>query len=97
MISVDISSFSPHIFWDIDISKINIETNKDIVIERALLYGLDKDEYLIFNTYEKTDIIDVVTNIKYIDKKICNYLSFRLDIPREDFICYKQKQWTENY
>jgi hypothetical protein len=84
---------SKYLFWDIDISKLEIERDKEIIIERALTIGLDKDEYLLFKLYAMEDIKRVVKNIKCMDKKTCNYLSFRLNIPKEDFRCYKQKQW----
>jgi hypothetical protein len=89
----DIDRFSPHLFWDMKRSMLMIEEHKEIIIERVVLNGTDKDEYLMLEYYSRDDIIKVVKNIKSMPDKICNWLSFRLGIPKEDFRCYEQIQW----
>jgi hypothetical protein len=88
-----IKALNKFLFWDINIKKIDAFNDKNIIIERALLRGDESDEVLVFNFYAKKDIIEVVCGLKNMPIKICNYLSFRLNIKKERFVCYNQKQW----
>jgi hypothetical protein len=88
-----INALNNFLFWDIDSKKIDAFRDKNIIIERALLRGDESDEVLVFSFYPEKDIIEVVCGLKNMPVKICNYLSFRLNIEKERFACYNRKQW----
>ena len=46
-----ISKLSPHLFWDIDISKADMDTCPAQIIQRVLEYGTLKDWHLICSYY----------------------------------------------
>ena len=43
--------FSPHIFWDVNIDKIDLQKDKNFLIERIINYGFEKDEILLHSIY----------------------------------------------
>jgi hypothetical protein len=86
---------SKYLFWDCNISALDPNADKNLILERVFSRGTENDEKEVFNYYGMTVIKESVLNIKYLDKKTLNYLSIILDIPREDFRCYK-KTLSEN-
>lgn len=88
--------FSPHIFWDCNAKALDLDRDKEFIIERALTRGLEKDEKLVFAIYGAETIKNTVINIKNMDRKIGNYLSVILNIPRENFKYYTEKQWNRS-
>ena len=48
---INLSLFSPHIFWDVDIAKINVDINKKWLVKRVLEYGLINDWQIIYKYY----------------------------------------------
>jgi two-component SAPR family response regulator len=81
---------SQYLFWDCNITMLDPNIDKKMILERVFSRGTEKDEKEIFCFYGKEVIKNTVPEIKYFDKKTLNYLSCVLNIPREDFKCYKK-------
>ena len=81
---------SEYLFWDYDITKLNPDVDKKIILERVFTRGTENDEREVFNYYGKEIIKNTVLDIKYLDKKTLNYLSIILNISKEKFKCYKK-------
>ena len=64
--------------------------DKKMVLERVFSRGTENDEKEIFLFYGKEEIKNTVPEIKNLDKKTLNYLSVVLNIPKENFKCYKR-------
>jgi hypothetical protein len=86
---------SKYLFWDYNINTLDLNVDKNLILERVFTRGTENDEKEIFNYYGKDLIKDAVLTIKYLDKKTLNYLSIVLDISKEKFKCYK-KTLSEN-
>ena len=90
--------FLQSFFWDTDTSKLDIEKNKQYIIERILEYGDKKEVKWLFSTYKKDDIVETLKKSKRISAKSGNYyyLILNLKEPKENFEClrkpYTQKQ-----
>jgi len=90
--SIDIENLSPHLFWDVDIHKIDFEQNKKLIIHRTLEYGLMSDWKIITQIYEINEIARTAASLKDLDKKTISFVSLLSGIPKEEFLCYTTKQ-----
>ena len=86
---------SKYLFWDLNIAALDPDIDKKMILERVFSRGTEKDEKESFSFYTKEVIKNTVPEIKYFDKKTLNYLSVVLNIPKENFKCYK-KSLSEN-
>jgi len=96
---ISFENFSPHLFWDVEPSKIDFDKHKAWVIQRVLEYGLMNDWKLIHQYYGINEIAQTVMNLKDIDKKSASFISVLSGIPKEIFLCYsinpsKPKHWN---
>lgn len=89
-----LNSFSKHLFWDVDISVVDIDTNSKFVISKVLLYGLFSDWIIIVEYYGLTKIVNTATTIRNIDKKTATFLSAISNVDKTEFQCYSTKQST---
>ena len=90
-----IENLSKYLFWDYNASMLDPNMDKTLILERVFTRGTENDEKEVFSYYGKNGIKDAILDVKYIDKKTLNYLSIILDIPKENFKCYK-KSLSEN-
>jgi len=79
---------SPHLFWDVDRTKLDFNKNKKFIINRVLIYGLFSDWKLIYNYYGMQNIAKTAVTIKELDKKTLAFISLLSKIPKEKFLCY---------
>ena len=89
--------FSKHLFWDIDINKLEIKKDKHLFVERVFTYGKENDERLLFNLYDAAEIKKIVKKSRNLNLNTILYLSAILNIPKEKFKCLSQKQFHQNY
>jgi hypothetical protein len=89
----NISAFFPkHLFWDIDMSTLSIETDKDLIISRAF-YATTEDTFeqeisILENFYSKEDIIQTLQETKErISNQVCLLVSQKYAI--EPFLRFK--------
>jgi len=85
-----LSRLSMYLFWDCDIDRLDPNIDKKLILERVFSRGTENDEREVFRYYGKNVIKDTVLSIKYFDKKTLNYLSIILNVPKEEFRCYKR-------
>ncbi len=94
--SLDIPDFLKTFLWDVDISEIDIEKNKNYVIERILEYGDIPEVEWLFSNFRKDDIVKVLKKSKRLSAKTGNYFCkvLKLNEPKENFECLK-KPYTQ--
>ncbi len=85
-----LSKLSKHLFWDCNIDRLDPNIDKKLILERVFSRGTENDEREVLNYYGRDTIKDTVLDIKYFDKKTLNYLSIVLNVPKENFRCYKR-------
>lgn len=76
--------FSRFLFWDSPLENINIETNKNFIIERVLSRGLLQDFYYLLQLYTRDDIITAVKKSRILDPKTVNFCSHYFKIPLKE-------------
>ena len=95
--SLDISSLSPHIFWDVDIRTITWDEHKIFIVQRVLEYGLLSDWMNLYNHMGIAELGKIATQIRSLDKKSLAFMSTLSNIPKTDFLCYTTQQSTPQH
>ena len=70
-----ISLLSRHLFWDMDVNKVNLDTCPAQIIQRVLEYGNLKDWQLILSYYGLDRIVSICQSLRTLDKKALSYIS----------------------
>ena len=91
------NSLSKHLFWDVAPSKLDIERNKKLIIQRVLDYGMLSDWEFIYNRYGLEEIVKIALSIKDLDFKSASFVSLLSGIPKEEFACYLTKPLTQRH
>ena len=89
---IKMSDFSTHLFWDVDIDKLDIIKHKKYIINRVLDYGLINDWLLIDNYYGIQEVGKTAITIRGLDKKSASFIALLANIPIESFLCYTTRQ-----
>ena len=87
-----IELLSKHLFWDTPINTIDVDKNKDFIIQRVLEYGLMNDWNLITKWYGISDIGKTATEFRSLDTKALAFLINITELSLNDFRCYTMKQ-----
>jgi len=95
--SLDIEALSPHLFWDVDRSKLDVDKHRRIVVQRVLEYGLMNDWKLIYRYYGIEDIAAIATTLRELDERAVSFISMLAHIPKEEFLCYTTRQSTPRH
>lgn len=81
-------------FWDVDITKINEEKSKRLIIERVVNFGSLAELKLLKDYYGDKEITSTLCNLNYIDPKTLNFLVLLFHLPKSNFKCYTRAQLT---
>ena len=92
-----ITSFSPHIFWDVDVQSVDLEKNGVFVLQRVLQYGILKDWLLLKSIMGVENIKALAVQLPTLDDVSISFLSNLYKIDKSEFKCYKNKQSNQNY
>ena len=87
-----ISDFSPHLFWDVDRSKLDFEAHAAQIIKGTLEYGLMKDWKIIYRYYGLKRIAQTATKLKELDPRALSFIAALSGLSKEKFRCYNTKQ-----
>lgn len=88
----NIDLLSPHLFWDVERSKVTFRGNKQFIIKRILEYGLLSDWMELCKHLDIDQIADLVSDIKDLDNKSLSFIAAMSKRPKESFLCYTMKQ-----
>jgi hypothetical protein len=87
-----VGDLSAHLFWDVSVEEVDLEQHVAFIIERVMRYGKLKDWLLIKKIYGLEKIKTIVVELRELDDFSIAFLSLILNIKKEAFRCYKQKQ-----
>ena len=93
----NIENFSPHLFWDLNKSKLDFEKSKSQIIFQVVEYGLMSDWLLIQKIYSREEIKEVVTNLRTLDKVTLSYLAHFFQLDKTQFRCYTSSQSAQSF
>ena len=83
-----IPKFSKRCFWDQDYTGLNFDTGKRYIITRVVSNGSQDDYIELFRYYGWEVIKNEVVHIRYLNKKILNFLSILFEIDKTKFRAY---------
>jgi hypothetical protein len=83
--------FSKRCFWEQDYSGLDFDKGKRYIITRVVSYGSQNDHIELFNFYGWNTIKEEVVHIKYLNKKILNFLSILFEIDEKEFRAYNNR------
>lgn len=89
---VNISEFSPHLFWDVKPGTLDLQKNRQLIVERVIQRGSRKDWQLMEKTYSREQIIAHVKQIDWMSEKDMAYVHVYFHIPYAELKCYTKKQ-----
>ena len=84
--------FSTCLFWDVDLSDLNMEKHKTFIVARVLDYGNWEDWLFIRNYYGLEKIKEIALQIRSLERKSLAFIAIVTQTPEEQFRCYKQLQ-----
>jgi hypothetical protein len=87
-----ISGLNPRYFWDVDVSLLNDTSSSRLIIERVFSIGDVHEMNRLIRFYGKEKVVEVLSNINYIDPKSLNFISKLFKKPLTEFKCYNLKQ-----
>jgi hypothetical protein len=87
-----ISSLNPRYFWDVDIKKLDESSSARLIVERIFMLGEIDEMNLLINHYSREKVVEILTNLPYLDPKTLNFVSKLFDKPLKSFKCYRSKQ-----
>ena len=75
-----VESFLEPLFWDVDITILDLKNDQRFIIERILEEGNDKAVTWLLGNYSKDQIADVVQKSHRISQKSRNYWGIKLGL-----------------
>jgi hypothetical protein len=84
-------------FWDVNFDEIDFEKNTRDIINRVLMNGKLSDWLEINNYYGIEKIKQEIIQMRYLSNITLNFCSFYYQIPKEEFRCYKLKQFIPKH
>lgn len=82
----------PALFWDVEVSNIDLEKHRASVIERIATRGRFDEFRAMVRFYGRESVIDTLLNARYLDKRTLSYCSLIFEVPISEFRCYKLAQ-----
>lgn len=89
---MDLTQFSPHLFWDVDTNEVDIDKHASWFVGRVLEYGQWNDWKLITNHFTKQEIKEAAIKIRYMSAKSLNFISLYTKTPINESRCYTERQ-----
>lgn len=86
-----IENLDKRYFWDVDISRLDPERNRRLIIERVFEFGEVAEMKLIIKYYGASKVIEVLKGLNYLHPKTLNLVSKYFNIPKESFKCYQKR------
>jgi hypothetical protein len=83
---------NPRYFWDVDLSGLDENKSSRLIIERVFSLGEIDEMNLIVRFYGEKKVLEVLSNLSYIDPKTLNFISKLFNKPLKEFRCHLRKQ-----
>jgi len=87
-----LSEINPHYFWDIDLLTLDLNSSARLIVERVFSLGEVHEMNSLISYYGREKVIDVLSNLSYLDPKTLNFVSRLFNKPLKSFKCYRLKQ-----
>jgi len=86
--------FTTNLFWDTDVSTLDVEKYPAYVIQRVLEYGEMQDWRLINKLYGLPKIVEVCKELRSLDPVCLSFICAISHTKKEEYRCYRTRQST---
>lgn len=83
---------NPRLLWDYDISRIDFDAMRNVVVQRVIERGWPQDWYFMLNRYGIEGVKSAIKEIAYLNDKDLNFVSHQFGIPITSMKCYEKKR-----
>ena len=83
---------NPQYFWDVDISSLDENSSGRLIIERTFSFGEVNEMNMVIDFYGREKVLEVLTNLAYLDPKTLNFVAKLFHKPVKSFRCYQTRQ-----
>ena len=90
--NIKISNYSPHLFWDVDKSKLDLNKRKAFLVNRVLDYGIMSDWRQLVEDLGIEEIGHIAINLLDLDPRSVSFIALLTKKNIEDFRCYTLQQ-----
>jgi hypothetical protein len=85
-------NFSTNLFWDVDLSDLDMETHRAFIVERVLDYGSWEDWLFIRKYYGMEQLKEIALGIRSMFPESLSFIATITRTPENQFRCYKLLQ-----
>jgi hypothetical protein len=78
------------LFWDTDVSGLNVWKHRKYVVERVLEFGNETAYRWLFRTFSREDIIGVVKTSSRISRKTATMMANFYGLPKGEIRCLRE-------
>ncbi|MDR2147262.1 MAG: hypothetical protein LBE91_12465 [Tannerella sp.] len=82
---------SSKLFWEYDLKGFDFEKMKNVVVERVIERGRMDDWYAMLNLYGVNEVVQVIKNLPYLNRKDANFVQAVFDISPNEMKCLQKK------
>lgn len=83
---------SPALFWDMDLTKVDMHKHARTVIERVMTRGTWTEFKSILDFYGSSKIRETVTSLRHLDERTLSFCCAYFHLEKSDFRCYTDRQ-----
>ena len=92
-----LKQLSPHLFWDIDLAKLDWIKHKILITERVIERGSFKNFLLLEQQYGRKELTEIIKQLSYLHPKDIALVITYFNILPKELKCYSKKPLTQNY
>ena len=92
-----LSQLYPQLFWDVDISKLDWDRHKLLIVERVIERGNMKAFKLTERHYGKEGMAGIIRNITYMHPKNIAFVQTYFNIPLNELKSHTKKRLYQNW
>lgn len=89
---LQITNYSPHLFWDVDKEKLDLNKKKAFLVNRVLDYGVMKDWKQLEADLGLEEIGNIAVRLRDMDPRSMSFVSLVTGIDIKKFRCYTLQQ-----
>lgn len=87
-----INQFTENLFWDTDVTTLDLNKFPAYIIQRVLEYGEMQDWRLINKIYGISKIVEVCKGLRTLDPVCLSFICAISHTKKEDYRCYRTRQ-----
>ncbi|GHT73817.1 hypothetical protein AGMMS50262_05570 [Bacteroidia bacterium] len=90
-------AFSTNLFWDIDLSDLDMDKHQAFIVGRVLDYGKWSDVILVRNYYGMDKLKEIALGIRSMFPESLAFVSTITHTPENQFRCYELLQSKDSH